>query len=128
MKRRDFIVLAGAGLLSACGDNGDSNPPNAIDTENALPGVSDWVLTKPDSSQIEGYASTSVNAGSPVSVYVNTKSASYSADIYRLGWYGGAGASLKRQLGPFPGSVQALPSIDSVTGAASCSWNMSFSI
>ena len=130
MKRRDFIVLAGAGLLSACGDNGGSNPPspNTIATENAPPGVSDWVLTKPDSSQIEGYASTSVNAGSPVSVYVNTKSASYSADIYRLGWYGGAGASLKRQLGPFPGSVQALPSIDSVTGAASCSWNMSFSI
>lgn len=153
MKRRDFIMLAGAGFLAACEDNGGSNPPSAaspppapppdaahrarapssnapytIAAENALAGVSDWVLTKPDSSQIEGYATTSVNVGSPVSVYVNTKSESYSAEIYRLGWYGGAGASLKRQLGPFPGSVQAAASIDAITGAASCSWNESFSI
>jgi hypothetical protein len=69
-----------------------------------------------------------VNAGSPVAVCVNTKSAKYSAEVYRLGWYGGAGASLKRQLGPFPGAVQAPPAVDSITGAASCSWNTSFSI
>jgi hypothetical protein len=69
-----------------------------------------------------------VNVGSLVSVYVNTKSGSYSAKIYRLGWYGGAGASLKGQLGPFPGTVQAPASIDSMTGAASCSWIKSFSI
>ena len=154
MKRRDFMMLAGAAFLSACEDNGGSNSPsaapsayasrprsepvcrasassnasNTIAAENALAGASDWVLTKPDSSQIEGYATTSVNVGSPVSVYVNTKSVSYSVEVYRLGWYDGAGASLKRQLGPFPGSVQALPSIDSLTGAASCSWKMSFSI
>ena len=150
-------MLAGAGFLSACGDNGGSNSPsaapssrtsrpapprsepvcrarassnasNTIAAENALAGVSDWVLTKPNSSQIEGYATTSVNVGSPVSVYVNTKSVSYSVEIYRLGWYGGAGASLKRQLGPFPGSVQASASIDPITDAASCSWNESFSI
>ena len=69
-----------------------------------------------------------MNVGSPVAVYVNTKSASYSADFYRLGWYGGAGASLKGQLGPFPGIVQAPASIDSMTGSASCSWSKSFSI
>jgi hypothetical protein len=96
MKRRDFIVLGGAGFLSACGSNGGSNTPsptpppatasksppptpppaaalksppltpaappppsppvsppngsNPIAAENALAGVSDWVLTKPDSS------------------------------------------------------------------------------
>jgi hypothetical protein len=61
-------------------------------------------------------------------VYVNTKSVSYSVEIYRLGWYDGAGASLKRQLGPFPGSVQPSASIDAISGAASCSWNQSFSI
>ena len=154
MKRRDFIMLAGAAFLAGCEDNGGSNSPSAVPSananqplsepvcrgrassnasntiaaENALAGVSDWVLTKPDSSQIEGYATTSVNVGSPVFVYVNTKSASYSAEIYRLGWYGGAGASLKRQLGPLPGTVQAAPSIDPTTGAASCSWTQSFSI
>src|SRR5215472_13217418 len=109
MKRRDFLVLAGAGFLSACGGNGGSSPPsptlppassakppatspptstsrsppatppppatspssspapsppappatpppqgsNTIATENALAGQSDWVLTQPDSSQIE---------------------------------------------------------------------------
>ena len=63
-----------------------------------------------------------------MSVYVNTKSAAYSAEVYRLGWYGGAGASLKSQLGPLPGAVQAAPAVDSITGAASCSWNRSFSI
>ena len=61
-------------------------------------------------------------------MYVNTKSGSYSAEVYRLGWYGGAGASLKGQLGPFPGAVQASPAVDPITGAASCSWNRSFSI
>ena len=150
--RRDFIMFAGAGFLSACGGNGGSNPPtvasqaragplapvcrarpssnasNTIAAENALAGASDWALTKPDHSQIEGYATTSVNVGSPVSVYVNTKSASYSAEVYRLGWYGGAGASLKQQSGPLPGTIQAPPSIDAVTGAASCRWNKSFSI
>jgi hypothetical protein len=154
MKRRDFMMLAGAAFLSACDDNGSSNSPsvapssnaslpqsepvcrarassnapNTIAAENALAGTSDWVLTKPASSRIEGYATTSVNVGSQVSVYVNTESASYSADIYRLGWYGGAGASLKRQLGPLPGTVQAAPSIDPTSGGASCSWDLSFSI
>jgi hypothetical protein len=69
-----------------------------------------------------------VNTGLPVSVYVNTKSASYSAEVYRLGWYSGAGASLKRQLGPFPGTVQAPATVDSITGAASCNWNRSFAV
>src|SRR6516165_8013028 len=131
MKRRDFIMLAGAAFVSACEDKGSSPSPasspaasrpqsepvcrarassnasNTIAAENALAGSSDWVLTKPDNSQIEGYATTSVNVGSAVSVYVSTKSPSYAAEIYRLGWYGGTGASLKRQLGPLPGTTQA---------------------
>lgn len=67
-----------------------------IAQENALPGSTDWTIERPSlAGEIQAYAGqVSVQAGDAVDVYVSTRTtgAKYEADIYRMGWYGGAGA------------------------------------
>src|SRR5712692_1338270 len=104
MRRRDFVSLL---LLSAChrlggssgGDGGTgfkSHEPNPIPGENQLPGDPDWMkgLNNPWNHQLEGYLDrVSANAGDTVQVMINADSSrSASWALYRLGWYGGAGA------------------------------------
>ena len=62
---------------------------------------------------IEGYCSrTSVSAGEAITFHVSTNPPSpFTLDIYRTGYYGGAGARLMRQLGPFKGVTQPDPPI-----------------
>jgi hypothetical protein len=66
---------------------------NLIQKENRQPGTTDWQLTNPaDNRQIEGYASlTSVAVGGDISLFVNTADATYSLQVFRMGWYGGKG-------------------------------------
>ena len=74
--------------------------PNPIVCENALPGSTDWRLEGPISTdagaQIQGYASsTSVDTGDPLELHVTVAgNADWDLEIYRMGWYGGAGARL----------------------------------
>ena len=92
--------------------------------ENQKPGTPDWDLTDPaESRQIEGYASkTSVNGGEPIDLFVHTTAARYIIDVFRMGWYGGAGA--RRVAGPIerPGVVQDVPDPDPATGLVECAW------
>jgi hypothetical protein len=69
---------------------------NPIQTENALPGTTAWYVTQAPPPSIEGYTSqTSVLPGETVQLHVSTSpAASYRIEIYRLGWYGGAGGRL----------------------------------
>ena len=62
---------------------------------------------------IEGYCSrTSVRAGEQITFYVSTNPASsFRLDIYRSGFYAGAGGRHVLTLGPFDGTVQPDPSI-----------------
>jgi len=62
---------------------------------------------------IEGYCShTSICAGDTLLFHVSTNPPStYHLDIYRLGFYGGAGGRFMIRLGPFQGRVQPDPSI-----------------
>ncbi|HLY08519.1 MAG TPA: N,N-dimethylformamidase beta subunit family domain-containing protein [Planctomycetota bacterium] len=93
-----------------------------IRDENEKPGARDWMLTKPaiDHSVkyrcpwIEGYFSrTSVRAGETISLHVSTNPESkFTVDLYRMGYYGGAGARRVTTLGPFPGGVQEDPLVD----------------
>lgn len=97
---------------------------NPITVENAKPGNADWRLTKPaDARQIEGYASkTSVNAGQNVDIYVRVSPvAQYTVELFRMGYYNGAGA--RRVYGPTTaqGVAQPAPTADAY-GAASCAW------
>ncbi len=94
---------------------------NAIQTENAREGTTDWMLTntridpktKYRCPWIEGYCShTSVAAGQDLSIFVSTKPASdFTIEIYRMGYYGGQGGRLVRDLGPFKGKAQPEPKI-----------------
>ena len=105
---------------------------NPIPAENQLQGDPSWDrgFSKPWAAQIEGYADrVSANAGDTVRLMLRTDEPGSSATwtLYRIGWYGGAGA---RSL--FGGTVQlgsqpACPR-DPVTSLVRCSWTPTFSV
>lgn len=69
--------------------------PTSIACENTLPGnpSSEWDIAGAGSASIQGFATDiSVNRGSTVGFKVKTTATSYRLDIYRMGYYGGAGA------------------------------------
>jgi hypothetical protein len=115
---------------------------NAIRTENAKAGSTDWLLNKVSRHDdeiyelgwqrrrgIEGYASrTSVRAGETLDVHVSTYPVNtYSASIYRMGYYGGAGARLMRSIGPLQGSTEPTPN-DGERNLIECRWKVGFSL
>ena len=93
-------------LIAAASHAAAANP---VQTENAKAGTTAWRLTNPATArEIEGYASlTSVNRGGQITLFVNTAASSYTIEIYRMGWYGGAGARLL--LGPSRARAQRSP-------------------
>ena len=95
-----------------------------VAAENQKPGTADWEISNPALHQeIEGYASrTSVNAGDPIDLLVSTRAARYTIDVYRMGWYAGAGA--RRVAGPIvrAGIAQDIPLPDPITGLTECVW------
>jgi len=94
-----------------------------IQIENAKAGSPDWKLTNPGyaSGTIEGYASAaSVNRGETIRIFVNTKEPMYTMDVYRMGYYGGAGAR-KMLTVTLPGTAQPACPMDSF-GMVECSW------
>ena len=64
-------------------------------------------------SLIEGYCShQSITAGEELKIFVSTNPARrFTIDLYRMGYYGGAGARKMRTLGPFHGIPQETPEI-----------------
>src|SRR5829696_378611 len=97
---------------------------NAVVRENQRPGTADWDITSPAlAREIEGYASaTSVNRGEAIDLFVHTVSARYAIEVFRAGWYGGAGA--RRVAGPIErdGVAQQMPTTDAVSGLVECVW------
>lgn len=89
--------------------------------ENQKPGTRDWMLqktavdpkTKYRCPWIEGYCSrTSVAPGESINIFVSTNPASaFHIEIYRMGYYGGAGGRKVAELGPFRGTIQPDPPI-----------------
>lgn len=109
---------------------GGTLPPNAISKENEQAGDPQWTPTKvAHFGEIEGYTSaSSVAVGEPVDVFVSANAASQVRyRLERLGWYGGAGARLISQGGPFSvGNQGTCPT--SATGMTACTWPKTFSI
>jgi uncharacterized repeat protein (TIGR01451 family) len=96
---------------------------NETAVENANAGTTNWQLTNPATNrEIEGYASlTSVNAGSAISLFVSTSAPTYTMDIYRIGWYGGAGGRQMVSTISRTGVLQVTPSPDAF-GTFDCNW------
>lgn len=92
---------------------------NPIVRENRQAGSNNWQLTRVRtdtvdsvrSSHIEGFCSKqSVSAGESIDFFVSTDPAEdFILEIFRTGYYDGAGARLMKTLGPYKGSVQAVP-------------------
>jgi hypothetical protein len=120
-------LAAGAVPLTVPGGSA-ADPPgageegsNPIRIENAKPGTRDWLLARPRIDPvskfrcpwIEGYASPpSIRAGETISFHASTNPPSpFTLEVFRLGWYGGAGGRSVAKLGPFEGKVQPDPAI-----------------
>src|SRR5947209_20501109 len=98
---RIFAMTASLAVLcgASASASGTAQPAgNAIVRENALAGSSDW--QRPQGGDIEVYG-TQIGGlpGDAVALHVST-AFHYRIAIYRLGWYGGAGA---RQVACLPG-------------------------
>ena len=98
---------------------------NTVFLENQKPGENTWYLSHANVGHtIEGFASaTSVNRGQTIKLYVNTTQPTYTMDIYRMGWYGGAGARRMMSTITRTGTVQPLPVPDPTTGLIECIWS-----
>lgn len=139
MDRRDFLLTASAAAVGARGlfaASAAAPTPDLIKSENAKPGA-DFQLTRImlDSAKgyrtslIEGYCSRqSVKAGESLDIFVSTRPASsFRIEIFRMGWYGGAGARLMTTLGPFQGKEQAVPAMGE-NRLRECQWEASASL
>lgn len=117
--RRDVL-----GAVAATALNSGLTPAARRDltrAENDRDGTTDWQLTyvkfdggaKHRQSLIEGYCTRdSVPAGGRIGFCVSTAPASpFTIDLYRLGYYRGAGGRLMTTLGPFPGKPQPVPPV-----------------
>ncbi len=141
-RRAAILTALACGLLLALATMA-SAAPNAIQTENALPGTANWRLPDapyPSSAQsyaglvtsIDGYTiEQSVAPGGTVELHVAvaTPDLRYRIKVYRLGWYGGTGARGKacvpdNCIGDRAGVVQPAtpPSMDPVTGEVEADW------
>jgi len=114
---RALLVFAAAlGLMLI--NRGSGQPlvhasPTTIADENRLkPGSIDWDITGAGDPDIQGFATDiSVNVGDTVHFKIAAPGATagYKIDIYRLGYYGGAGATLVTTTGPSAAMPQTQP-------------------
>ncbi len=102
----------------------DQNP---VQVENALAGSATWQRPLATAGSIEGYPSeTSVLPGSTLRLHVSTQpAAAYRVDVFRLGWYDGAGARrvacLPSCSGQKPGAPLPVPAPDA-SGEVRAGW------
>jgi fibronectin type 3 domain-containing protein len=108
---------------------------NAVVRENCYAGTAAWKLGFSPTvagGGIEGFAtSQSINHGESLGLKVNTAAgASYSAFVYRSGYYGGTGGRLYSVLTGLAGTAQpACTSAPTTTGLVDCSnWSVSATI
>lgn len=119
IKQTAALGLAGASFLRGGTPLPLSNKKkNVITNENSKPGSSDWQLTRvrADSDEhrtpwIEGYCSKqSLKAGETLDIMVSTEpERKFNIEIFRTGYYGGRGARLMKEMGPFQGGKQPTP-------------------
>ncbi|HEY2923377.1 MAG TPA: N,N-dimethylformamidase beta subunit family domain-containing protein [Candidatus Eisenbacteria bacterium] len=101
--------------------------PNPVSLENQRPGSPQWELVNPAlAHEIEGYAETaSVQPGETLRLHVNSVSPRFSVEVFRMGWYGGAGARRVLEFRAMPGGKRAIPKPRPGDGLVECDWPVS---
>jgi hypothetical protein len=130
-------------VVAGCGSGGpaetavSSGREIEIVTENRKVGTDAWQFWRHGYArgddvveQVKGYASaTSVNHGEAITFFVSVAVAQpYTIDVYRMGWYGGRGATLAKHVGPLDGFPQPPCPIDAGTGLIECQWEPSHTL
>ena len=146
LDRRNLLKSAATGAIASSvvtsippdGSAASQRQSNRIQQENQLEGTTDWQLTRfrPNenayrTSLIEGYCShQSVAAGETLKIFVSTKpSRKFTLDIYRMGYYGGAGGRHMQQLEARHAVTQPVPEMGPLPGRLrECAWEPSFEI
>ncbi len=107
---------------------GCSKPANTMVAENCSLGSDDWKQTN-NSSAIRVYASsTSVNVGEKIGLFVDSPAGTFNLKVYRIGYYGGAGARLVDTVDDLAGGAQPSCVRAEDTGLRTCSnWHQSYS-
>ena len=104
---------------------------NPVACENSRPGTpaSTWDVSGSGSSALQGFATDmSVNVGGTQRFKVRSTATSYRLDIYRMGYYGGAGARLIASVNPVGRQTQPACLSDPATGLVDCgNWAVSAS-
>lgn len=133
--RKEFLKssaasLVGLTLASQSGLASTAQANNPILLENNKPGTYDWELSDwSGHNVIEGYANkTSVPRGSTISFYVNTTASRYTIEIFRLGWYNGAGGRRMTSAVSRKGIRQTIPAPAAGTGLIECRWTNPYTI
>lgn len=105
---------------------------NPIVIENQNDGTTDWKITNPAMNhEIEGFAdATSINAGESLNLKVSLSSAGkYDLEVYRLGYYGGAGGRLISSAPGLDGLTQSSPTMTNpATRLIECLWDVSYEL
>jgi 5-hydroxyisourate hydrolase-like protein (transthyretin family) len=108
--------------------------PNGIVLENRQPGTTDWKIATQNqavASQIEGYAdATSVNKGGSINFKISLGTpGNYTIEVFRLGYYGGAGGRRLTTIGPRTGTTQPACGVtDQTTRLVECNWSTSYTL
>jgi hypothetical protein len=112
-------ALAGAARTQAT--------PNPVLAENQRPGSPQWELVNPAlAHEIEGYAeAASVQPGETLRLHVSSVSPRFSIEVFRMGWYGGAGARRVYEVRAIPGVKRAIPKPRNGDGLVECAWPVS---
>lgn len=114
----------------------ESKAQNPIQIENLNTPSLDWQLTRVrvDESRyrspwIEGYCSRqSLRAGESIDIKVSTKPArAFRLEIFRTGYYNGAGARLMTTIGPIQGKTQPTPTLGE-KNLNECQWETSHTL
>jgi hypothetical protein len=86
--------------------------------------VADWTDTC-----LRGYADrASINKGESVRFMVSTAQPTVTLNVYRVGWYGGTGMSLKLTVPNLPGQNQPVPTPQAGTGLIEANWAPSYTL
>jgi hypothetical protein len=130
---RTYVRLASSLALvasaSLCASPSFAGP---VADENAKPGLASWVAANDGTARFSGVvdlypAAWSIAAGEPLRLKVRSTTG-YRVEIFRLGWYAGAGQRLIAQQDGLAASPQPYPTADDKYGMAEAKWSDSVTI